>query len=92
MDRKLSVVANVRYQSPKGRGARKLKGLLRYIQYRDDRDGHIRQDHRLERWVDHGLGNSFQTIAANCAALKSDHVQAFTWEEKRESRFCKIRV
>jgi hypothetical protein len=79
MDRKLSVVANVRYQSPKGKGASKLKGLLRYFQYRDDRDGHIPQAAGLERWVNHGLGSSFQAVAATCEALKSEHVQAFTF-------------
>jgi hypothetical protein len=79
MDRKLSVIANVKYQSPKGKGAAQLKGLLRYIQYRDDRDGHIPQRRGLERWVDYGLGSNFQTIAANCEDFKSEHVQAFTW-------------
>jgi hypothetical protein len=79
LDRKLSVVANVHYQSSKGRGASKLKGLLRYFQYRDDRDHHIPQEQGLERWVDHGLGKNFQTVAANCEAFKSDHVQAFTF-------------
>ncbi|MHB8624622.1 MAG: hypothetical protein ACYDBJ_10690 [Aggregatilineales bacterium] len=79
MDRKLSVVANVRYQTPKGKGASKLKRLLRYIQYRDDRDGHIPQQRGLERWTDHGLGDNFQTIATNCDAAKSDYVQAFTF-------------
>ncbi|MBI5928587.1 MAG: hypothetical protein HY862_04720 [Chloroflexi bacterium] len=79
MDRKLSVVANVKYQSPKGKGAAQLKGLLRYVQYRDDRDGHIPQRRGLERWVDRGLGNNFQTIAASCEEYKSEHVQAFTW-------------
>jgi len=78
MDRKLSVVANVRYQSSKGGGGgRSLKGLLRYFQYRDDRDGHIKQEQGLERWVDKGLGRNFQNVAANCDALKSEHVQAF---------------
>ncbi len=79
MDRKQSVIANVRYQTPKGRGAKQLKGLLRYLQYRDDRDGHIPQHRGLERWVDHGLGGDFQTVAARCEAFKSAHVQAFTW-------------
>ncbi len=79
MDRKLSVVANVKYQSPKGKGAAQLKGLLRYVQYRDDRDGHIPQHQGLERWIDRGLGGNFQTIAANCEEYKSEHVQAFTW-------------
>lgn len=79
MDRKQSVIANVKYQSSKGKGAAKLKGLLRYIQYRDDKDGHIPQHFGLERWVDKGLGGNFQTIAANCEEFKSEHVQAFTF-------------
>jgi hypothetical protein len=78
MDRKLSVVANVRYQSSKSKGASKLKGLLRYLQYRPNRDDHLPQRNQPERWVDHGLGDSFQTIAANCEAIKSEYVQAFT--------------
>ncbi len=69
----------MKYQSPKGKGAAQLKGLLRYIQYRDDRDGHIPQQRGLDRWVDRGLGSNFQTIAANCEEYKSEHVQAFTW-------------
>jgi len=79
MDHKQSIVANVRYQTPKGKGASKLKSLLRYFQYRDDRDGHIPQEQGLERWVNHGLGSNFQAVAATCDALKSDHVQAFTF-------------
>jgi len=78
MDPKQRVIANVKYQSPKGQGAAKLKGILRYIQYRNDRDGHIPQERGLERWVDHGLGGNFQTTAANCELFKSEHVQAFT--------------
>jgi len=78
-DRKQSVIANVRYQTPKGHGAKQLKGLLRYIQYRDDRDGHIPQQRGVERWVDHGLGGDFRTVAVRCEAFKSEHVQAFTW-------------
>ena len=78
MDRKQRIIANVKYQSSNGKGAGKLKGILRYIQYRDDKDGHIPQERGLERWVDHGLGGNFQTIASNCEAFKSEHVQAFT--------------
>jgi hypothetical protein len=78
MDRRQSVIANVKYQSAKGKGAGKLKGILRYIQYRNDRDGHIPQERDLERWVDHGLGGNFQTIASNCETFKSKHFQAFT--------------
>src|SRR5258708_19600952 len=79
MDRKQSVVANVRYQTAAGRGVRRLKGLLRYVQCGDERDGHISQKGGLERWTDRGLGHNFQTIAARCDELKSAHVQAFTW-------------
>jgi hypothetical protein len=79
MDRKQSVVANVRYQPAAERGMKRLKGLLRYVQYRDDRDGHISQKEGLKRWTDKGLGHNFQTIAARCDELKSAHVQAFTW-------------
>jgi hypothetical protein len=79
IDRKLSVVANVRYQTPPGNGAKKLKGLMRYLQYRNDRDGHIPQKHGQERWIDLGLSNNFQTIASNCESLKFGHVQAFTF-------------
>lgn len=60
MDRKQRVIANVKYQSSKGKGAGKLKGILRYIQYRDDKDGHIPQERGLERWGDHGLGATFR--------------------------------
>lgn len=62
----------------KGKGSSKLKAILRYVQYRDDRDSHIPQEHGLERWIDHGLGGNFQTIASSCEAFKSEHVQAFT--------------
>jgi hypothetical protein len=79
MDSKQSIVANVHYQSCKGRGAAKLKGLLRYVQYRDDRQGHITQKADPDRWADHGLGSTFQAIASQCEAWKSEHVQAFTW-------------
>jgi hypothetical protein len=79
LDRKQSVITNVRYQTPKGKGASKLKRLLRYIQYRDDRDGHIPQHRGFERWIDKGLGQNFGEIAARCEEWKSAHVQAFTW-------------
>src|SRR5687768_15211551 len=79
MNRKQLVIANVKYQSSKGKGASKLKQLCRYIQYRDDKTGHIPQEQGLERWVDKGLGGNFGTVAANCEAWKSDAVQGFTW-------------
>jgi hypothetical protein len=78
MDRSQMVVANLRYQSSKGgKGFGKVRDLARYFQYRQDRDQHIPQEERLERWVDHGLGNHFRQIAERCEAFKSEHVQAF---------------
>jgi hypothetical protein len=60
-------------------GSGRVKGLARYVQYRDDRSGHITQIEGLQRWTDRGLGRDFQTVAARCEQLKSEHVQAFTW-------------
>lgn len=76
MNRAQWVVANVQYVPP--RQAKKLRGILRYVQYRDNRDGHIPQESGLERWIDKGLGNNHQSIAAQCEAWQSAHVRAFT--------------
>ena len=70
-------VANLRYQSSKGKAFGKVRDLGRYFQYRQDRDQHIPQERGMERWVNHGLGNNFREIAENCEVFKSDHVQAF---------------
>jgi hypothetical protein len=46
-----------------------VRGLLRYIQYRDDRDDHIPGGGGLDRWVDGGLGDSYPHILARLDQL-----------------------
>ena len=45
-----------------GRHFPDVRGLLRYIQYRDDRDDHIPGAGGPDRWVDGGLGASYPHI------------------------------
>jgi hypothetical protein len=78
MNAKQMCVANVQYKKPTANDAKRQQGLLRYLTYRDGRDGHIQQEAGMGRWVDHGLGGSVRDIATRCDALKSDHVLAFT--------------
>src|SRR5260221_8575480 len=78
MNRKQMVVANVRYKKPTPGDAKRQKGLLRYLTYRDGRTGHIKQSSGLERWHDLGLGRTLQELAQRCEAYKSEHVLAFT--------------
>lgn len=78
MNAKQMCIANVQYKKPTADDAKRSKGLLRYLTYRDGRYGHIQQEAGMERWVDHGLGSSVKDIAARCDALKSQHVLAFT--------------
>lgn len=78
MDRKQMCIANVKYKKPTVDGSKRTKGLLRYLTYRDGRDGHIKQVSGIERWVDHGLGGSVAEIAHTCDDFRSDHVLAFT--------------
>jgi len=46
-----------------------VRGLLRYLQYRDDREGHIPSAGGLDRWVDGGLGDSYPLILARLNEL-----------------------
>ncbi len=78
MNRKQMVVANVRYKKPTPGDAKRQKGLLRYLTYRDGRTEHIKQRGGVERWHDLGLGHTLQDVAQRCEAYKSDHVLAFT--------------
>lgn len=99
MDSKQMCVANVKYKKPTADDAKRTKGLLRYLTYRDSRDGHIRQVGGRERWVDHGLGRTVGEIADTCEQYRSEHVLAFTLvmnpnpdlialvPEKRRARF-----
>jgi hypothetical protein len=72
------VVANVKYKKPTFEDSKRQKGLLRYLTYRDGRDGHIRQAGGVERWHDLGLGRALQEVAQRCEAYKGEHVLAWT--------------
>ena len=78
MNRRHMVVANVQYRKPTLEGSKQTKGLLRYYTYRDGRSGQVVQKPGLDRWVDHGLGQTMTDIAASCERLKGEHVLAFT--------------
>ncbi len=78
MDHKQMCVANLKYKKPTEADSKKAKGLLRYLTYRDSRDGHIKQVSGQERWVDHGLGHTVGEIAETCDRYQSEHVLAFT--------------
>ncbi|MHB8626806.1 MAG: hypothetical protein ACYDBJ_07165 [Aggregatilineales bacterium] len=73
------------YTSHKGRrgegsnGYKEMLAKLKYLQYRDNANGHIPQEQGLERWRDHGLGANYRDILNNCASLGSDKVLAWTW-------------
>jgi hypothetical protein len=64
-------ICNFGYAQTKSGGAHfpDVKGLLRYIQYRDDRDDHIPGGGGPDRWVDGGLGDSYPKILARLDQL-----------------------
>jgi hypothetical protein len=72
MDRKQMFVANVHYKKPSANEAKRAKGLLRYLTYRESRDEAARQPAGRERWEDHGMGASVAAIAQRCEALRAN--------------------
>ncbi len=80
---KATIVVDVAYISAKGAGTvsprRHLLGRLKYLQYRDDRNVHIKQRDLRDRWQDHGLGKSYRSILRSCERLRSPHVLAWSW-------------
>jgi hypothetical protein len=74
-----AIVTNTKFVYANQR--KKLRGLLRYFQYRNDKEsaGHVRQfdedGQRIERWTDCGLGNEYREILDNCLTLATDHLQ-----------------
>jgi len=78
MDRKQMCVANVQYKKPTPNEAKRTKGLLRYLTYRESRDEAARYAAGRERWEDHGIGGSVAEIAERCEALQSKHVLLFS--------------
>jgi len=78
MDRKQMCIANVQYKKPTANEAKRTKGLLRYLTYRESRDEAVRKATGRERWEDHGMGGSVAEIAERCEALQSKHVLLFS--------------
>lgn len=78
MDRKQMCVANVQYKKPTANEAKRAKGLLRYLTYRESCDEAAHYAAGRERWEDHGMGGSVAEIAARCEALQSKHVLLFS--------------
>ncbi len=80
---KAIIVTDFAYKGPKrkgrGTGHKGLRSTLKYLQFRDNRDQHLRQDDDAERWVDHGLGQHYRAIFEQCDRLQSKHVLAWTW-------------
>lgn len=81
---KAVIVPDLAFTSRKGRrggrssGYKELKAVLKYLQYRDNSDGHIPQEAGLERWQDRGLGMNYREILQNCDQLGSNSVLAWT--------------
>lgn len=76
------IIANLRYIDPKrkakGHGTKGLRSILRYLQYRNDRQDYVPAG-RGERWIDRGLGLHYQAILKNCIHLQSQEVLAWSY-------------
>lgn len=58
-----------------GEGSRgKARGLLKYLEYRDDRINHIPRGGGPDRWVDCGLGRNWREILDHAETLQSNRV------------------
>ena len=54
-----------------------VRGLLKYIQYRDTRDDHIAVAGGPDRWVDGGLGSCYQHILVRLDDLSGGNRHAY---------------
>jgi hypothetical protein len=52
----------------------KTKGLLRYLEYREDRYNHHPRAAGPERWIDCGLGRGWREILRNASELQTGKV------------------
>jgi hypothetical protein len=70
---------NFRYARSKrgGRGFSDVRGLLKYLQFRDDRQDHIPGAGGPNRWVNGGLGESYQEIVARLDRLSPGNKHAY---------------
>jgi len=72
-------ICNFGYAQTKKGGAHfpDVRGLLKYVQYRDDRDDHIPGAGGPDRWVDGGLGDSYPKILARLDELSTGNPHAY---------------
>ena len=54
-----------------------VRGLLKYVQHRDDRDDHIPGAGGPDRWVDGGLGDSYPRILTRLDELSTGNPHAY---------------
>ena len=75
----MKCICNFRYARARQGGARfpDVRGLLKYIQYRDDRDDHIPGAGGPNRWVDGGLGTNYQHIMARLDELSAGNPHVY---------------
>ena len=72
-------ICNFRYARHKRGGPHfpNVRGLLKYVQYRDDRDDHIPGGGGSDRWVDGGLGSRYGEILARLDDLSPANRHAY---------------
>lgn len=70
--KKMALVCNLMYKPDSDGARRDLVGLLKYVQYRDDRDNHIPQQAGLDRWFERGLGHHHRAIARRLMTIAGD--------------------
>jgi len=72
-------ICNFRYARHKRGGTHfpNVRGLLKYVQYRDDRDDHIPGGGGSDRWVDGGLGSRYGEILARLDDLSPANRHAY---------------
>lgn len=70
--KKHALICNLMYKLDASQSRRDLIGLLKYMQYRDDRGAHIPQFAGFERWFDRGLGDNYRSIARRTMRLSED--------------------
>jgi len=72
-------ICNFRYAKTRSGGSAfpDVRGLLRYLQYRNDRDGHLPAAGGPDRWVDGGLGSRYQQILSRLDELSPANRHAY---------------
>ncbi len=74
--KKHALVCNLMYKVDSYEARGDLIGLLKYVQYRSDKEHHIPQDEGFERWYDRGLGSNYRTIANYLMHIADDKTNA----------------